>query len=1064
MPLLEHPVEKPVELGEHFLFDRPSLAVRNFVTGDWSAAGRALYDPASLSPTERENLAKKWGIHNSVMAGLVNISTNPLVLGGIILSLAFPLPMASNLALFKTGVNKIVKRFPGLKFISPVSENYIGTEIPGILQAISMERRNVTDFFTKRLEVIDTKLRQAIGHPLSSKEKLMVGALLDDTANPANQTWVVARKWLRAHGRTDLAEALKNPLPGFKAAEVPAHVRMVVDETRSLFEDAWVKWLKDPEHQERLRQVLGRRQGFQQHLTHAELRQVSRYWPHMRFMTPEERYIAVNEMTKDLYATRAQERVLRGVELRQATPSSADRLGKMLPNPDELEALGAPKKVVEAVRFSFSDKIQRLLEAGKRPEDLATTALDGFGRPIHYSLSYGRGIHSYVDNLARSVAFTLPPRRYLGAQTPSLGERLRTAIDVVAGQGRTGAIAAKTLEDTIIPQVAGGMSVKQSARALSWAAHKETVASWLDKPLVVKAFERTGSSGFRDQIKDWLLYDPSSSWAGLGGSLSGLFYTSTLGLPNPVPAMLNLLQPLSAVAPMGLDNYLVGVKRASEQMFKYAKLRLRGVEPHRAIEEVMPAFARAHLDSGLISTEGVRDLLEESVAQATSAGKFHKLTRTIQSKMMSLFSSTELFNRMSAFEAFMVKGERELPGKVWPSVLHHKDIKLPRARNHPLVRDAAEEFATQMTYATQFGGGPLQRPQGMLNAWAPWSQFSTFPLRTAAMIAGPMVRHPGYGGRAALMAGATYEIARQLTGTDVSRGLLFGGLPEPSGYGPFPVLPVVPPALQLAGASVMSAVTGESEHLKRSLPLLVPGGVGMARGVGYLPGVGQVIAPAIEKPYARWDLRTADGLIPMYTTQGQLRGYYTDTQLLAAGMGIGDVKGERERALTKFLLSQRDEVRETKRQAMEAAAQNDPQHVLKLMEQYEKRHPGQGGLPIRPSDMRALHMRENVTRIERVMETMPPELRDEFHAVIASVMGANYEQFFGLSAPLDIAPTINLREPYRRRPLESMREQMSQGLHGVKIRDRLARQGIDVSNAGGQQNLWYSSTGRWYQR
>jgi len=1066
----------PPNLGSHPIFDRPALSLRNLLTGDVEGAGRAIWDPESLTPTQREDLAERWGVKNSILASVIDMTTNPLVLAGLLFTLKFPLPTAQQLTAFAGGVSKLPARFPWMKFISPVSENYHSTEIPGLLQKIHQERVSVGSWFTKRIETILSDYGKETGRrTMSKQEQTIVAALIDDTANPNNQVWSSARKYLEGQGQYGLAQALKNPLPGFNSRAVPEPLRNVATKTRQLFDDAWNKWLADPDNQGRLRQVLGRVGGFDKHLTHGELRQIVRYFPHVRSMTPEERLIAITNSTAKLYKTRAKEAAIRGLEIRQASTSAADRLGKMLPDPVALKELGAPKPVIDAVTYGL-DRSRATYLAGGEVAGTAATAVDRMGRPIYYSLNWAQALTQHTNDMARAIAFSVPPdKTRLGARyvmdkaegklvrtatggTPSLGERLRGAINRIA---QDDVAAAADLENTVIPQVLGGLSVSQSAQAMRWMSTKRAALQILDKPAMKKAL-----GGYHQKFHDWIKYDPGSSLSGLGATTSGWLYTSTLGAPNPVPAALNLLQPLSTIGPLGYDYLFQGYGKAASQMLKYAKLRSKGVPSHRAIEKAMPNFSKVHLELDPTSSEYIRDALDSVVEKAFNFGRVRHWSREVQSKLLSVFTHSEMFNRLASFEAATAKGLRELPGNKWYDVAKDAMVQLPKNRSSKAVQKAAHEFATEMTYMTQFGGGPLQRPMGTLNWWSPFAQFTTFPLRMASLVAGPMLRHPGYGGRAMLGAGAVYETARRSFDTDVSRGLIFGGLPEPSGYGPFPVLPIVPPALQLLGAPVLSAVTGESEHVRRTLPLLVPGGVGLARALPKTPGVGQAVGEAIERPYADWEHRLPDGSIPLYTSQGQLKGYYSETQLMASALGIGDVQGQQERELARYLLGQRDNVRAMKREYMEALEQNDANSAIRVQERYERMYPGHGGIPVKDSDIRSLHLREDVMRIERIMDTMPPELRDQYQQLVSVVFGAQYAEFAGMSGVESMTgDTISWRDPYRYRREEHTRQRVNRGLHGVKLREKLRNAGINVSgNTGAHGGLYYqSTTGGYYQ-
>ena len=1049
----------PLISGSHPVFDRPGLALNALLSGNLAAAGRAIYDPESLAPSERRKLSDKLGLTDTPLEGVVNVTTNPLVLVGLAMTLKWPAPTAEALATFKGGTRVLPKRWAWSRFISPVSENYRNTDIPDILQGIVKERQSELKVIHEQWAGALKKFEKATGRAFPTvEEEFVVAGLMDDLGNPHHQVWAQARDWLTkavaegGGGRPDLAAALTSVrLPALDAA--PAYLKTLATDSRAVMKSIWERNLKDPKNQEALRDILARRDGFRGKLTSQELREIAFYYPRTRELSHVEEWDAIRRYWQEHMKTATRQKIRAGIETRQAPAAAADRTGKMLPHPDALQRLGASPQVLEAVKTINKPNFYKALAGERTFTGTAATAMTAEGVPMFYTLRYSRGLNRYFDQIARARAFSLPAP---GA-TEAYGTRLRTAINEISRQGDNGRLMARQLENTIVPQVLGVMTEKQANAALRWSATKEKALESLsflkDKKILGKDVYGT--------LSKWLLDDPSSSLPGIGSSISSWMYVSTLGVPNPVPAALNLLQPITTALPLGPDYMVTGYQKAIQKFFSYAGRRLKGVPQEKAIQQSMPEFAAANLELDPTSSEAIREALESTVQRAFQVGpKAHSLTEKMKGSLLSLFSHSEMFNRLVVFETALAKGARELPGKKWASVVTGVEEQLPNAMRHPKVQRAAQEFATQMTYMTQFGGGPLQRPSGTLNWWSPFAQFTTFPSRMASLLVGPMTRHPGYMGRGLLGAGLAYGIGKEHFGADISRGLLFGGLPEPSGYGPFPTLPVVPPALQLGGAAVLSGVSGESEHIRRALPLLMPGGIGAARAVGFVPG-GQPLAEVVEKKYADYKNRTEDGRVPVYNAKGALLAYKTDTQMLASAFGLGDVAGARERELAKYLLAQRGKVRAMKKEYLQALYENDAPGATRILQSYERMFPGMGGLPIKDTDIRALHLREDVARVERLLETMPPNLRPMYTDVVSTAMGAQAPQLLGLLEPLKGTDTIRMREPYRRRSATETQKRISQGLHGVKLRDRLGMRGRDRLGRERKRYQYYG-TQSWY--
>ena len=96
-----------------------------------------------------------------------------------------------------------------------------------------------------------------------------------------------------------------------------------------------------------------------------------------------------------------------------------------------------------------------------------------------------------------------------------------------------------------------------------------------------------------------------------------------------------------------------------------------------------------------------------------------------------------------------------------------------------------------------------------------------------------------------------------------------------------------------------------------------------------------------------------------------------------------------------YLLSQRDRIREFRRRYVEARAQNNMDKAQAIQAEYEKAYPGLGGIQLKKSDLEAIYLRREVTRIERLIQTRPPESREMFAGVVSASLGAQAPGFLG---------------------------------------------------------------------
>jgi hypothetical protein len=234
----------------------------------------------------------------------------------------------------------------------------------------------------------------------------------------------------------------------------------------------------------------------------------------------------------------------------------------------------------------------------------------------------------------------------------------------------------------------------------------------------------------------------------------------------------------------------------------------------------------------------------------------------------------------------------------------------------------------------------------------------------------------------------------------------------------------------------------------------------LSRAAGYIPG-GEGLAKFLDKKYADYQNMTPDGSIPVYSSQGSLVQYASPTQIMAKATGLGDVQGVHEQELTNYLSTQMKQIQGLKRQFLDAVYQGDTKAALQIQETYDQRYPGTGGLPVSDRDIRTLHRRRDVTRIERVLETMSPELRPMFTDVINTTFGAQAPELLGLAEQLRGDQTIQMREPYRRIPQEQMTGRMNQGLHAVKLRDKIGLRGR-VAQGRARNRMHYYGTQTYY--
>jgi hypothetical protein len=302
----------------------------------------------------------------------------------------------------------------------------------------------------------------------------------------------------------------------------------------------------------------------------------------------------------------------------------------------------------------------------------------------------------------------------------------------------------------------------------------------------------------------------------------------------------------------------------------------------------------------------------------------------------------------------------------------------------------------------------------MARWWPPFRQFTQFPLRTLELfMRGWPEGDFGTAGRMIAAGGAVYGAGR-MAGLNLSHGLLWGALPAPYGEDqPWYPLPVAPPLFQMGGAVLSDMFGGKFEQVPRSLPLLIPGGVALAR-------VSTVLSPGVAKflgrSYADYENQRSDGTIPLYSADGGLKGFKTPLQLFGDAVGWKTLTGDPEAELTRFLLAQRDQLRNERRQYIEAIAVNDMNKAQKIQAQHARIYPQLGPIAIKKSDIRAVHLRHDIGRLERILETLPADERAMYGQMVSMGLTEAAPSFLGVDPALLGRPgaTIKSRDPYRR--------------------------------------------------
>lgn len=1035
-------------------FDSPGLAIHNLTRLDPEGAVYSFLNTDQLSPEQRG--LGQTGLIREEDGPFTRVlkTVGPIVGIGLVLSHAYPVATAKGLLRFSSRAKDYGKRLlPVAHLLQSPRRIFEKTNFLRLLERVVDDthsfKEKITGVWSEGLLDYEARVGKAPGF----RQQVAAAVHLDGLGDADNRVWQAVRAMTRrdlyrekyAHLSKDkLAEFVKHRVDeaieqavdrvGVVAnAEVlrSAAPQELIDSGRKAVTETYKEMLKggnlrriaeargmhDMELGERVRDIqrhLTAEQLFQQAeamgielplfrpadakkvvgegagyyrrylqkvrdaLTREEVfKYVDHYYPHIAERSPEE----MTQQVMSLWEmTPAARRAVQTGE-KAVSPISRQaerRLNRMIPSARDLESF-----LPDAFTPETYQALNRLSKTGKYHE---------------YSLRLVPALQNYTHGMAKMYGWT----------ARGWGRHLKGEVETKMLQAARTTLAGKLRYDlarnVYLPIAMGKLGPGESLAALGWGSLKKSTFDFFQNPKTWKVLGM-GNEAQGQKMAGWFTEKLQSprfldlTFKNAGAKLAGYMYYSTLGL-NPVSAGMNLMQNLMTTPGVVEPKYVVqGFNRAAGQMKKFIDLYAKGGRTlEQAFLEAIPEFAQI---GGEIDTFSI-------VARSAAGGKALSKVEQAKQALMGMFSYSERFNRLWAYHAGTTKAVAE---------------GLP---------DAAHRVGMEVMKLTQFPGGPLGTSALTARWWPPFRQFLHFPMRTAESF----LHDPGTAGRMMAAGGAVYGAGR-LAGVDLSSGLLFGALPAPmSEDQPFYPLPIQPPIVGVAGAVLSDLYSGSFEQTRKNLPLLVPAGTALARASTFIaPG----LAEKIGRPYADYQNPLPDGRVPVYTANGELRGYESPMGMFARSIGWRSLTGDPEADLSRYLLAQRDKIRSVHRDYVESLARNDFTRAKAINEDY-KRQFNLGDLVVKDTDIRAVHLRHDVARIERVLETMSPEARMQYGQYIALALGDSAESFFGVDPALlanPETPTIASRQAQRVRPTGHQYRQIQQmrGQSGADLRD-----------------------------
>lgn len=977
-------------------FSGVGQATQNLLVGDVDGAWRSMLTPDDLGPLERDALLNKIGVSRDSFKGRVlSLITNPAVLLAVGSTFMFPIPTARNLFKVKAGVESMLARVPFIRSFAGPRVAFKGTAVPDILDSIETASHGFWDeHMSGILAPAFLRYERQVGRAITAREQAIVFAWSEKLHVRAPIGWDEVGVLLPNLDR--------HMTPQMR--EVAAAVRRSLDNTKTtLFEDAksmaalrkTAKRMRDTgypdEGLEQIVSMLGKGEG-----TYSGL---PNYMPHRVVRTELDirnlRNAALATANNEDFKRQAQYRMINflGREFYQ-------RKGGMVPALQELMVVGdlvdkpAYLRLTNGMKDKLVDGFRKAGMSTRSVANLERRTLDEImsrgerlvsegelpvfhkaladNMPAQYSMKLEPVLQQYYHSVSRTYAWSVKENG-----TKLLGEVQRAKL--LASTDSRAAWRANMLENTVIPSALGKPTPRQVINAGLWDQRMGEIVANLDRPSV----RRMMGGKFADTLKEYYHANLGTfSLRGLTMGASSYFYMSTLGL-NPSAAFKNAFQPVfSTGALVGFKNMFAGHADAWAKSDVYFRGRMsKGLSHADALAKAFPEFADAGLAGNPIVDEALGRAFDSAYRiHKTAPGSVRMIDR-IKRAGMAMFTATETHNRVGAFYAGMRHAAQDgLKGA--EAVAHARRIVV----RSQLVGSLAD---TPMIFQS---GGALSNP--LLR------QLAQFPVRTLEFTAeGVQDALTGNPARMIRQVAGVYITAEigDVLGLNLGDSLMGGISPMFSPVNEkgaiLAPLPIVPPVIALA-AGVASTLAGDWETIHRQLPLLVPGGVGLARAVGFIPGpsdVPQAVARWLGRKHA--DYKGANpmtGRIPVYTGRGNLTGYYSPWEITKYALGIRGGGIDQEAQAAQRLAKDGDLMKQVRRSYTDALFANDPRKAAGIEAEYEKRFGHK--IAITEQQIRAMQERRKLTRIEKQLATLPREARPQYEQAInaAGLVSSGY--------------------------------------------------------------------------
>lgn len=561
------------------------------------------------------------------------------------------------------------------------------------------------------------------------------------------------------------------------------------------------------------------------------------------------------------------------------------------------------------------------------------------------------------------------------------------------------------VDNFIMPRMFGGAQGKHSVALAALTATRAAAEKFVNSPVGSILRDNAGKLGQRlfegaQAFADRPIYIQDA--ANLSRNTAGYLYSTHLS--SIMTGIYNAMQPFMwGASIVGVPEILKAYPKAWKQMAAYERERLQyGLTMDPALRREL---FRKHVPLSNYHGRDLTMLNEDFLSTLDSAifsGRVQKkpgLMRTIFMDLpLKFFQKVEEMNRIVMAEAgvsFNEKMRNESGTALTPLEIADNVQSLQAIGN----------FAPQMTTKPRMladpttGMGFLANPtMGMLVQYP--VRFGT-TIATSGMVYGGK-RSFGlqkFGGpefmeipaqiadigRVLGISAVMYEIGKNLMGINLSPGLgaqSVVGVVDTFGKGFIPV------PVDISLGIVKGIFDDDREELRRSVFRLVPAGIPLSKALGSLPAIpGGGPFGLIQSQYADWKNPNEQGQIPVYKDDGTLQSFESPLALVMRGVGFNPQKFQSPQEATKFLLANRKQIIELKRQYKDAVLANNFSRASSIEAEYRTRFGV--SMTVKPNEWDdAIKLRE-VGVGERLVDTMPQDVRGQYQQSLGQVMAGS---------------------------------------------------------------------------